>query len=114
MVPSQRGRNDVIVRGLVAYAVAIGAAAAWFAFYQFPKSSIEEAQKPSGRSDPDSKYAGVILIPGGTDGRCRKVNFDNVTGTLREEGNAACSSPTSGANSTEGRMNAIRDAFSKR
>ncbi len=111
---SQRGRSYVVIRGLVAYSIAIGLAAAWFAFYQFPKSSTEQARKPPGQGAPESNYVGAILLPGGSDGRCRKVNFDNVTGTLREDGTAACGDPAPTKNSTEGRMSAIRDAFSKK
>jgi hypothetical protein len=112
--PKHRRRPGRIA-GLIVYAAFVFATIAWFALYQFPRSPVEEA----GNSAPDEptrvgRVTGSILIPGGADGGCRQMKFDNDTGSIRKAADAACGDNASGANSTEGRMNAIRGAFTKR
>jgi hypothetical protein len=42
------------------------------------------------------------------------MKFDNATGSLKQDIDTACNGKAPATNSTEGRMNAIRDAFSKK
>jgi hypothetical protein len=108
-----RGKRSKIA-GLVAYAAFLAATVAWFALYQFPHApSIEARQSPADAAGPVDRYAGAILLPGGANGGCRQVKFDNNTGSLVDGGAAPCRDSAPGANSTEGRMGAIRGAFSK-
>jgi hypothetical protein len=86
------------------------------AFGFFPLASIEALrQSPPDAAGQDGRYSGVIVIPSGTAGLCRHLQFDNNTGALRESAPGDCRDELSpGINSTEGRMNAIRDAFSRK
>ncbi len=61
-------------------------------------------------------YTGSIIIPSDTLGVCRHLLFDNRDGTILEAPLGSCLLLTLPApsNSSEGRVTAIRDAFSKR
>jgi hypothetical protein len=108
-----RGKHSKIA-GLAAYAAILAATVAWFAFYQFPHvPSVEARQPPASAASPVDRYAGAILMPGGTGGGCRQMKFDNSTGSLVEGAAAPCRDSAPGSNSTEGRMSAIRGAFKK-
>jgi hypothetical protein len=87
---------------------------AWFAFYQFPRSSINDPRRSATDATGQDRYAGAISIPLGAGRGCRQVTFDNNTGGFQEGGVAACRDDVPGTNSTEGRMNAIRSAFSRK
>jgi hypothetical protein len=54
------------------------------------------------------------MIPLDTGRGCRQLKFDNNSGGFQDGGVAPCREDVPGTNSTEGRMNAIRDAFSKK
>jgi hypothetical protein len=56
--------------------------------------------------------ASVVIPANG--GRCRHLEFDNVTGAVREVPGGSCNDDTITGNTTQGRLTAIRDAFSKR
>ena len=101
--------------GFVVSAVFISAIVGGFFLYQFSRSANEEAPRTMSRdTDPGSHTTGAILMRGGADGACRQLKFDNATGSLKQDVDTACDSKTPATNSTEGRMNAIRDAFSKK
>ena len=58
------------------------------------------------------RYTGTVVIPSGA--RCRHLEFDNITGALREGTPSPCREEASDVNSTQGRIDAIRSAFVKR
>jgi hypothetical protein len=59
------------------------------------------------------RYTGTIVTPDQTDGMCRFVQFDNRTIELRHAEIAKCFGK-SGVNSPYGRMDSLRDAFSRK
>jgi hypothetical protein len=108
MKPRRRGSRGNI-GGLALYFAFLAAAVLWFAYY-FPQSSTDGRTQntPVAQRSP---YVGKILLPGG--GGCRQLTFDNRDGALEESDVSRCKD-AQGPNSSEGRMNAIRDAFSKK
>lgn len=114
-MPSRHRRKRSTIAGLLVYAVFLVVTIAWFVFYQFPRTSIEGPP----RSAPDApaqadRYSGAIMIPLETGRGCRQLKFDNNSGGFQDGGVAPCREDVPGTNSTEGRMNVIRDAFSKK
>jgi hypothetical protein len=111
-VQSQRHGKRGISTGLIVYATFLVAAIAWFTFYQFPRS-MTEGPRPAApdANDKVDRYAGAISIPLSAGRGCRQVTFDNNTGAFQETGVSTCRDEAPGTNSTEGRMNAIRNAF---
>lgn len=103
------------IRGTLTLLVFYGAFAASFAamvvfipVWQYGKQA-PESQKP----DLQDRHVGTILVPQ-RGGDCRQLRFDNVTGLLQDDGVIECDRKlATDANSTPGRMKAIRDAFSK-
>jgi hypothetical protein len=113
-VRSQHRHKYSRIAGLAAYAAFLVAAVVWFAFYEFPHvPSVEARQSPTVAAGPSDRYAGAIVLPGGAGGGCRQMKFDNNTGSLVEGAAAPCRDSAPTANSTEGRMSAIRGAFKK-
>ena len=101
--------------GLFVYAAFLMGTIAWFAFYQFPRSFIDgPSRSPADATARVDRYTGEIMIPLDSGKGCRQVKFDNNTGNFQDGGVAACRDDTPGTNSTEGRMNAIRNAFSRK
>jgi hypothetical protein len=79
----------------------------------FIVAPIGNAERPLVDSATQARRYGAIKIPDRLTDGCRYIEFDNKTGNLREFGIGECAESTSpGPNSTEGRMNAIRGAFS--
>jgi len=109
MKPRRSGRGGN-VGGLVLYAALLAAAVVWFAYY-FPQSSTVGRGAQNNPAAQQSPYVGKILLPGG--GGCRRLTFDNRDGAV-QEGDASQCKDAQGTNSSEGRINAIRDAFSKK
>jgi hypothetical protein len=111
-----RRRKHRTVTGLSVYAAFLLAAIAWFAFYQFPQPSIDPARiaATEAAAGPEGPYTGTITIPRVAGGGCRQMKFDNNTGSVQEVAVVACRDGPPGANSTEDRMDAIKNAFSKR
>ena len=109
---SQGRRKRNIGAGLSVYAAFLMATLAWFVFYHFPRTSVDGA-RPSAAdaTDPVNHYAGSVLIPIGAGRRCRHMTFDNNTGGFQDNGISTCRDDVPGSNSTEGRMSAIRNAF---
>jgi len=114
-VRTQRQRRHGTLVAFTAYSASAIAAAAWFSLYQFRQPSIENVpmEPPAEPRDRAERYSGTVVLPR-KGGGCRELKFHNITGTLRESAVAACDNPTPGTNSTEGRMSAIRDAFSRK
>ena len=112
---SERRRDRSVVVGILVCGTFLMATIAWFVFYQFPNHLMDGPQRfATEKTDQTNRYAGDILIPLGVDRACRHITFDNMTGSFQEGGVAKCADDAPGTNSTQGRMNAIRDAFSKR
>ena len=112
--PEYRHKRSTVA-GLLVYATFIVAAIAWFAFYQFPSYLFDQPQRPATDKIVAADHrAGKILIPLGIDRACRQVTFDNITGSFHETGVSTCEDETPGTNSTQGRMHAIKGAFSKK
>jgi hypothetical protein len=113
-VPQHR-RKTRRIAGFLVYAAFLVATGVWFAYFQFSHPSIEDARMstPDGGAQRNNHTA-TILMRGGADGRCRQMRFDNNTGNLQQGADAACDDKALAANSTEGRMNTIRGAFSKK
>jgi hypothetical protein len=114
-VRTQRQRRHGTLLALTVYSASAIAAAAWFSLYQFRQPSIESVPtEPSVMPrDRDERYSGTVVLQR-EGGGCRELKFDNITGMLQESAVASCDHLTPGANSTEGRMSAIRDAFSRK
>ena len=111
---SQHRRKYSKIAGLVAYVAFLVATVAWFAFYEFPHApSVDARRSPADAAERADRYAGAIVLPGGAGGGCRQMRFDNNTGSLVEGAAAPCRDSAPTANSTEGRMSAIRGAFSR-
>jgi hypothetical protein len=113
-VQSKFSRKTGKVGGFVFSAVLISAIAGGFFLYQFSQSANEDVPHASADPDRGGHTTGAILMRGGADGACRQMKFDNATGSLKQDVDTACNSKAPATNSTEGRMNAIRDAFSKK
>jgi hypothetical protein len=114
-VQSKYSRKTDKIGGFVLSAVFISAIAGGLFLYQSSRSANEEAPRvASGDADAGGRTTGSILMRGGADGACRQMKFDNATGRLKQDIDTACDNKAPGTNSTEGRMNAIRDAFSKK
>jgi hypothetical protein len=108
-----RRRDKTAIAGLVIYAGCLAIAVMWFVEYRLGHTADEARGGPGGVA-ADNRYVGTILIPGGPNGLCRRIEFDNITGALREGAAATCTDDSPLDNSTEGRVGAIRDAFAKR
>jgi len=80
------------------------------------RATTVPAAKPAvaaGTADDDAPhYTGSIIIPEAGTKICRHLLFDNVTGQIREVDPRDCPDAIPGANSTEGRIGAIRRSFS--
>jgi hypothetical protein len=111
-----RRNNWVGISGLIVCAALLSLMIVALAFGFFPLASIEALrQSPPDAVGQGGRYSGVIVIPSGIARQCRRLQFDNNTGAFHETGSGECrDEPTQAPNSTEGRMNAIRDAFSKK
>jgi hypothetical protein len=69
----------------------------------------------SAPANPGGIHSGVIRLRDQVDGKCRRLQFDNDRGTLREIAPDDCRVDVfSGPNSTQNRINAVRDSFSKK
>jgi len=112
--PLRRLSHRTVV-GLSIYAAFLIAIAAWFAFFQFPGPSIDlsgsSASEAGGR---DAHYTGTLVIPREAGGGCRQMTFNNNSGAVAEVGVVACPDGSNRATSSGERMDAIRNAFSKR
>jgi hypothetical protein len=116
-VQSQRRYKYGILTGVAVYAAFLIALIAAFAFYQFPQSLIGETfGTTSDAASYEARQVGTILIPREVGGDCRQVKFDNRTGAVQEVSIVECDggTATTNMNSTVGRLNAIRAAFSKK
>jgi hypothetical protein len=106
--------NRLAVTGLTLYAAGLVAAITFFVVNQTSKAAMERAhQAETEAAELAKRYAGSIVLPDAS-GRCRRLAFDNNTGAFREGPLTACRDETPGENSTQGRINAIRDAFARR
>jgi|HubBroStandDraft_6_1064221.scaffolds.fasta_scaffold1841498_1 hypothetical protein len=109
MSSQHRSRYGTVV-GLTLYAAIVIIMIALFALYQFPQSSADNPSTAG--AGYDHRHGTILLRSAGGD--CQQMNFNNSTGAVREGALVPCSDSMPGVNSTEGRMNAIRDAFSKK
>ena len=99
---------------LAVYTALLVALVAAIASYQFPPFGEPVATETSPKDD---RNVGTVVMPRIAGGDCRQMKFDNVTGGFQDSGVVACRGggpPTINTNSTEGRMNSIRGAFSGR
>jgi hypothetical protein len=114
-VHSKFSRKAGKVSGFAASALVLSAIGAGFLLYELSQSQTEDVRKvAAGDPEAGGHTTGSILLRGGADGGCRHLRFDNVTGSLKQGVDTACDNKAPATNSTEGRMNAIRDAFSKK
>jgi hypothetical protein len=114
-VQSKFSRKAGKTGGFVFSALVLSAVAAGVLLYRSSQSSDEKVRSAAlDATDRAGHTTGSILMRGGADGACRQMKFDNVTGSLRQDVDTSCNDKTPATNSTEGRMNAIRDAFSKK
>jgi hypothetical protein len=109
-----RSYSKLAIAGLVVYTACLVAAMTLFITKQLSEADAEQA----GRAGTDAatqaqRYAGTVVIPDAASGRCRHLQFDNNTGSLRERNQSRCVDEVPAENSTQGRINAIRDAFAK-
>jgi hypothetical protein len=110
-----RRHNKLAVASLVLYAGTLVAAVTWFILNQISRAEIEEARRADAIAIASGqRYTGTVVLPLNAAGLCRHLDFDNITGALRERATSACSEETVAGNSTLGRMTAIRDSFARR
>jgi hypothetical protein len=57
---------------------------------------------------------GVITVHGQKANSCRRILFDNVSGSLKELGQGPCQSDVDPTAETRARVGSLRDSFSKR
>jgi hypothetical protein len=80
-----------------------------------PRPGEPKRQSASSHAAEENRHSGTIVMGSTGDGKCRRVQFDNDTGSMREVAPSECRpEPMMGVNSTQGRMNAVRDAFQKK
>lgn len=108
---SKRRFSTLAVAGLLIYAVCLTTAVTLFILNQLSQAHIAQSRRMEEQAT--ERYAGTVLIPDSASGRCRRLQFDNNTGALRETKQTPCRDETPAENSTQGRINAIRDAFAK-
>jgi hypothetical protein len=106
-----RRRNKLAIAGLVVYVGALVAAVTLFVLNQFPRTEMEQARQAAAAAVAAERRSGTVVIPTNVAGRCRRLEFDNITGALREGATGLCSDGAGSGNSTQGRMSAIRDSF---
>lgn len=110
-----RRRNKFAIAGLAVYAGALVVAVTWFILNQISRAEIEEARREGAMVIASGqRQTATVVIPANAGGRCRHLEFDNVTGALRENTATLCNDDTVTGNTTQGRLSAIRDAFAKR
>ena len=103
------------IAALSIYAALLVATLAWLAFFRFSESSVDGPRHSlADATDNTDRYPASIIIPLGAGRRCRHVTFDNNTGAFQDNGVSACQDDAPGTNSTEGRMHAIRNAFTRK
>jgi hypothetical protein len=111
---SSRRHSKVAIASLAVYAGALTVAVAWFILNQISRADIEEARRTGSMViATGQRQTATVVIPANA-GRCRHLEFDNVTGAVREIPGAPCNDDTITGNTTQGRLTAIRDAFAKR
>jgi hypothetical protein len=108
-----RHRNKVAIAALTVCFVSLAAAIVIIVSERLSLAAIEDARKAEIDGAQELRHVGTIAISDGTR-RCRYLAFDNVTGGFRENGSSTCREETQVGNSTRGRMEAIRGAFSGR
>jgi hypothetical protein len=111
-VPHRRRYGAIL--GWSVYAAALVAVTAWFTFFQFSSAAPEKPQERAEAPGVQEHHTGTVVTRRGDGTGCRHMKFDNSTGRLQEQADTSCVDGPLGTNSTEHRMNAIRDAFSKK
>jgi cytochrome c-type biogenesis protein CcmE len=110
-----RTRNKVAIVIFVVYTVALATAVVFATLRQITRTEIEDARKAAAQAAAEQRrYIGTIVIPADIIGRCRQLEFDNITGAIREGDEIQCSYESFSTDSTSNRIDTIRDAFSKR
>ena len=109
-----RQRNKAAIAALTICSVSLAAAIVIIISEQLSLAAIEDThQAETDAAQRDVRHVGTIAISEGSR-RCRYIAFDNVTGRFRENGSSTCRDEMPVGNSTHGRMDAIRGAFSGR
>jgi len=110
-----RRRNIAAIAVFVVYTVALATAVVFAALRQITRTEIEDARKAGEQAAAEQRrYIGTIVIPADIIGRCRQLEFDNITGAIREGNEIQCAYESFSTDSSPNRIDAIRDAFSKR
>ena len=108
-----RRRNHAAIAGLALYGVVLVAIPTFLALNEIARIAAEKTRKETDdQAARARRYTGTIVIPDGA--RCRNLEFDNITGALREGTPSPCREQASDVNSSQGRIDAIRSAFVKR
>lgn len=74
---------------------------------------------PARRNEMDAaelqrRRTGTIMIPEGAIGRCRRLKFDNTTGSMEDGGTGPCRDDVPANTPADARVNSIRDSFLNR
>ena len=104
-----RAHNKTAIAGLVIYTACLVTAMVLCILNQISQADIARTRQVE--DNATTRYAGTVIIPDPANGRCRHLEFDNNTGAFREGTTSTCRDDTPAVNSTQGRINAIRDAF---
>jgi hypothetical protein len=109
-----RHRNTVAIAALTVCFVSLATAIVIIISERLSLAAIEDTRQVDlAGSQQDLRHIGTIAISEGSR-RCRYLSFDNATGGFRENGSSTCRDEPPVGNSTRGRMDAIRGAFSGR
>jgi hypothetical protein len=109
-----RQRNKAAIAALTVCFVSLAAAIVIIIGERLSLAAIEDTrQAETDAAQQELRHVGTIAISEGSR-RCRYLSFDNATGGFRENGSSTCRDEMPVGNSTRGRMEAIRGAFSGR
>jgi hypothetical protein len=107
--------NITAFAGFAGYAVVLATAVTFYALDQMSRVRVEDARKGAAQEAAKGRrYIGTIIIPDEIVGRCRHLEFDNLTGAFREGAAIQCNYEPFALDTGPNRFDAIRDAFSKR
>jgi hypothetical protein len=110
-----RGNNQLAMTGLVVYGALLVAALVYYFRNELSGYWTEEAQHTEmSAAELQRQHTGTIMIPEGIIGRCRRLKFDNVSGTMMDAGTGPCRDDAPTNTPGELRVNSIRDSFVKR
>ena len=105
-------RTGPVLFTALAFVVAV-LTAAYFVRDPATRTAVTANEGGATRTGEALRYTGSIVIPDPDTKLCRHLLFDNKTAQIREVGASDCAEAGPDANSTEGRIGAIRRSFAR-